>query len=190
MVYWRYGRLELPEQSDEELTLDADPAPALSLSTRITGDIAIAELTGELDMPSSPDLRDQLLDVLQRGSSRLVIDLSGVTDADASGLAVLVGTGRRARLLGGSLRLAAVPPQVDQVLHDTGLHRHLDVAPTVQAAVSSLQGDARGLGRDGAARAARAAGALPPSYSQAIAATATGLRRVLNAGYRPVLSVR
>ena len=48
-----------------------------------------------------------------------VIDLSKVSHCDASGLAVLIGTGRRARLLGGFLRLAAVSPQVDQGLHRT-----------------------------------------------------------------------
>ena len=43
------------------------------------------------------------------------------------GLAVLIGTGRRARLLGGFLRLAAVSPQVDRGLHITGLRQHLGV---------------------------------------------------------------
>ena len=46
-----------------------------------------------------------------------------MTFSDASGLAVLIGTGRRARRLGGFLRLAAVSPQVDRVLDITGLHR-------------------------------------------------------------------
>jgi hypothetical protein len=55
---------------------------------------------------------------------------------------VLIGTGRRARLLGGFLRLAAVSPQVDQGLHITGLRQHLGVFPTVQAAAVSPQGPA------------------------------------------------
>jgi anti-anti-sigma regulatory factor len=63
-----------------------------------------------------------------------------VGHCSASGLAVLIGTGRRARLLGGFLRLAAVSPQVDQWLHITGLRQHLSVFPTVQAATASLQG--------------------------------------------------
>jgi hypothetical protein len=55
------------------------------------------------------------------------------------GLAVLIGTGRRARLLGGFLRLAAVSPQVDQGLHITGLRPHLRVFLTVQAGTASPQ---------------------------------------------------
>jgi anti-anti-sigma factor len=55
-------------------------------------------------------LREHLLGLLRPGASRLVIDLSGVTFCDASGLAVLVGVARRAGLLGGVLRLAAPAP--------------------------------------------------------------------------------
>lgn len=114
--------------------------PDLTLSSRTAGLSSIAELAGELDITCSSILRDQLLGLLRRGSSQLVIDLSQVTYCDASGLAVLVATGRRARLLGGYLRLAAAPPQVTQVLKVTGLHRHLDVFPTVEAATAHPRG--------------------------------------------------
>jgi anti-anti-sigma factor len=92
-------------------------ASGLALSTPAAGGTTVAEL----DPARAPALREQLLGLLRSGSSRLVIDLSEVSHWDASGLAVLIGTGRRARLLGGFLRLAAVSPQVDQGLHITGL---------------------------------------------------------------------
>jgi anti-anti-sigma factor len=85
-------------------------SPGLGLAARAAGGITIAGLTGELGVAGAPALRDQLLSLLRPGSSRLVVDLSGVSFCDASGLAVLVNTGRRARLPGGFLRLAAVPP--------------------------------------------------------------------------------
>jgi anti-sigma B factor antagonist len=116
------------------------PAPGPLLSARTAGDTTIAELRGALDIVGAPALREQLFGLLRRGSSRLVIDLSRVTYCDASGLAVLVGTERRARLLGGSLRLAAVSPQIDQLLQVTGLRRHLGVFPTVHAATTSPHG--------------------------------------------------
>ena len=75
--------------------------PCLGLAARTAGGITIAELTGELDIASAPALRDQLLSLLRPGSSRLVVDLSRVSFCDASGLAVLFSTARRARLLGG-----------------------------------------------------------------------------------------
>jgi len=118
--------------------------PGLSLSVQTAGDVTIAGLTGELDIASAPALREQLLSLLRPGSSDLVIDLSKVSFCDASGLAVLVSTGRRARLLGGFMRLAAVSPLVEHALQVTGLHRSLAIFPTVQAAATGSRGAQRG----------------------------------------------
>ncbi len=112
----------------------------LDLSAQSEGGITIAELAGELDIANAPALREQLLSFLRPGSSRLVIDLSKVSFCDATGLAVLVSTARRAGLLGGFLRLAAVSPQVAQVLEITGLHRHLANFLTVHAASTGARG--------------------------------------------------
>src|SRR5260370_6707743 len=71
-----------------------------------------------------------------RAASHLIIDLSAVDHADASGLAALVGSGRRARLLGGSLRLAAPSPEAARVLSATGMNRHLGIFPTIRAAIT------------------------------------------------------
>jgi anti-anti-sigma factor len=113
----------------------ADEASLRLTSRTDRGSCVIAALSGELGIASAPALREQLLSLL-RAASHLTIDLSAVEHADASGLAVLVGTGRRARLLGGSLRLAAPSPEVARVLAATGLNQHLDIYPTVRAAIT------------------------------------------------------
>jgi len=124
------------------------------------GGITIAELTGELDIATAPAMLEQLLGMIRPGSSQLVIDLSKVSFCDASGLAVLVSTARRARLLGGFLRLAAVSPPTDRVLHITGLDRTFAIFPTVEAATTGPQ-----AGQDDKT-GARAAGAHPRSASR------------------------
>ncbi len=109
---------------------------SLSLTSRTDrGGYVIAALSGELGIASAPALREQLHSLL-RAASHLIIDLSAVEDADASGLAVLVGSRSRARLLGGSLRLAAPSPEVARVLSATGMNQHLDIFPTVRAAIT------------------------------------------------------
>jgi anti-anti-sigma factor len=97
----------------------------------------VAVLTGRLDITRAPALREPLLRLLRPAASRLVLDLSLVSHVDASGLAVLVGTERRARLLGGSLRLAAVRPAVATAVRAAGLDRLLEIFPTVHSAVRS-----------------------------------------------------
>jgi anti-anti-sigma factor len=109
---------------------------SLRLTSRADrGSYVIAALGGGLGIASAPALREQLRSLLGV-ASHLIIDLSAVEHADASGLAVLVGTGRRARLLGGSLRLAAPSPEIARVLAATGLNQHLDIFPTVREAIT------------------------------------------------------
>ena len=111
----------------------------------------IAAIRGDLDIASAPAVRERLLSLLSPGACRLVIDMSAVRYADASGLAVLVSTQRRAVLLDGGLRLAAPRPEVAGAMAVTGLSRHLAAYPTVRAAVAGRK----------PGRAATAAPALP-----------------------------
>ena len=111
-------------------------SPGLDLSARAADGVIVAELAGELSVASAPVLREQFQGLLRPGSSRVVIDLSRVSSCDASGLAVLIGAGRRARLLGGFVHLAAVSPEAARVLQKTGLHRHFPVFATVRAAAT------------------------------------------------------
>jgi anti-anti-sigma factor len=100
------------------------------------GGAVIVAIGGDLDIASAPAVRERLLSLLRPGACRLVVDMSAVRYADASGLAVLVSTQRRAVLLGGGLRLAAPRPEVAAALTTAGLGRHLTAYPTVRAAVA------------------------------------------------------
>jgi anti-sigma B factor antagonist len=115
----------------------AGPNHHLALHTRTDCGFTIAVLSGALDAARVPALREQLFHLLRPATSQLVIDFALVSHADVGALAVLVGTARRARLNGGSLRLAAVTPAVALTLSAAGLDRQLDVFPTVQSAISS-----------------------------------------------------
>jgi anti-anti-sigma factor len=166
--------------------VNAFSGPGLSISSRSERACVIAALSGELDITCAPALREQLLGLLRPGTGRLVIDLSRVSYADASGLAVLVGTGRRAGLLGGFLRLAAPAPAVARVLRVTGLHRQLDVFPTVQAAITSPGGGQRRPDGTADAYMDAAAGTV---HAEPAPGTTPGARRSADAGeLRPAIA--
>ena len=95
-------------------------------------------ISGEIDIASVPVLRERLIGLPRPQASRIIIDLSGVTFCDASGLAVLVGASRRAGLLGGVLRLAAPAPMMATVLRLTGLHSRFEIFATVSEAIGAV----------------------------------------------------
>jgi anti-sigma B factor antagonist len=87
-----------------------------------------------------PVIREKLLAVLAPPASRLIIDLAAISYADATGLAVLVGTDRRARLLCGFFSLASASPAAADVLPITGLSRHLEIVSTIHGAITGPAG--------------------------------------------------
>jgi anti-anti-sigma factor len=102
----------------------------------------IVRICGELDIASAPDLREQLLVILDRQTpSRLVLELSRLEFIDSSGTAVLVSTQRRAGLLGCEVSLVAPQAQVSRVLQLCGLDRHFLIFATIGAAAGGTQPD-------------------------------------------------
>ena len=101
------------------------------------GGRTIVRLRGALDVAAAPALRERLIGVLHRGTSLLILDLSRVLSCDAAGLAVLIGTQRRARLLGSIVRLAAPSLPVVKLLHSTGLERSFTIYPDLSGALAS-----------------------------------------------------
>ena len=82
----------------------------------------VVTITGEIDIQSGPQLRDQLLGIIRRNGARLALDLAGVTFIDCAGINVLLAARRRAQLEGGSLRVLRASPRVRRVIALT----HLD----------------------------------------------------------------
>ena len=102
-------------------------------SRRLSGHTVIA-ICGELDLATTAPLRDRILTILKDTTSPVIVDLSGVSFCDASGLALLVGTQRRATMHGLTVALAAPRPNLHKLLRITGLDRAFTVHPTLAAA--------------------------------------------------------
>ena len=77
---------------------------------------------GEIDHDTAQSLRMQLDDALVSRSPRiLIIDLGGVGFMDSSGIGLILGRQRCARVLGTSLRLQHAPAQLQKVLRLAGI---------------------------------------------------------------------
>ncbi len=104
-------------------------------------------ITGGLDAGTVPVLRERVHDLLLPHESQIVIDLSEAARCDQSGLALLIGVGRRASLLGGALRLVAPPPLVAEALCRTGLRSRFTIFGSLPEALSAPPALLPGSGR-------------------------------------------
>lgn len=80
-------------------------------------DVLYAYLAGEIDHDAAQSLRIQLDDALLNGTPQtLVMDLGGVGFMDSSGIGLILGRQRCARMLGGRLKIQHAPESLRKVL--------------------------------------------------------------------------
>lgn len=100
--------------------------------------VEVVALLDRLDAAAAQPLREALKGIIDRGRSRLVLDLSGVTFMDSSGLSVLVTTLKTARAAGGDVVLLGLTPTVRSLIQLTRLHRVFLIFDDESDAVAAL----------------------------------------------------
>ena len=81
-----------------------------------------AYLSGEIDHHAAQSLRKEIdAQIDDRLPELLTLDFSGVTFMDSSGVGLILGRQRCARVLGTSLRLQHAPAQLQKVLRLAGI---------------------------------------------------------------------
>lgn len=100
----------------------------------------IIEVAGELDLHSAPQLRAETARAIESQSSpRIIVDLSGVTFLDSTGVGVLVGALKRAREANGALQFCGAQTRVSRVFEITGLIGALPLFKTREEALAAFE---------------------------------------------------
>lgn len=76
-------------------------------------------LTGEIDFSVTPKVRAQLMNVIDSGVPEIVLDLSGLSYIDSSGLALFIEARRILLDSGRSIRIDGISSQVEKLFHLT-----------------------------------------------------------------------
>lgn len=95
--------------------------------TRTEGPWTVVEVAGELDLHTSPPLRDHLLELIRGGVDHLALDLTQVDFMDSSSLGSLVTCLKRIRERDGRLVMVGVGGTPMKVLTLTGLDRVFEI---------------------------------------------------------------
>lgn len=104
------------------------------------GGWTVLRVSGEMDLMTSPGLRQSVHHAVADGRRDLVVDLSDVLFCDSSGVGVLIATRRLMRSCDGRLRVvlpargAEDGSHVNRVLSALGVRRLFEVYPGVAEA--------------------------------------------------------
>jgi anti-anti-sigma factor len=102
--------------------------------------VAVARLSGDVDISRAAAIRAELLRVLSNHDFGLVVDLRDVTYLDSAGVNVLFEVAER--LSSRQQKLAAVVPEtalIQRVLTLVNIESAVDTHPTVDRAVATIR---------------------------------------------------
>jgi anti-sigma B factor antagonist len=96
----------------------------------------IFRLDGEVDLHRAPEIRAALAVLLAQKTPRLVIDMTGVSYIDSSGLALLIETLQRVVDYGGTFALFGLRESVRAIFHVACLDQVFRIYPDQAAALA------------------------------------------------------
>ena len=102
------------------------------------GAVAVVRVAGNLDALSISDFKVELNALSAAGCRSCVIDLSGVTIVDSSGVGGIISFFKRIRSLGGDVRISGLSGQPKEIFRLLGLERAFDILPTVDEALAKF----------------------------------------------------
>ncbi|MGH2994227.1 MAG: STAS domain-containing protein [Solirubrobacterales bacterium] len=114
--------------------------PGEIASERADSGVTVITFSGEHDLNTAPELREQLATAIRDGGA-VVVDLSGAAFIDSSILGALLDARREAFGAGRgfTVALSGGAQPVERVLEVTGLNSTLPVHPTRAAAVEAAR---------------------------------------------------
>jgi anti-sigma B factor antagonist len=99
--------------------------------------IKVIELSGDVDMYSSPDLRKEIMSFVQKKITPLCVDFRGVSYIDSSGIATFVEGLKGMMAYGGKLKFIAIPERIMEIFCFAKLDRVFEIYGTIDDAFKS-----------------------------------------------------
>lgn len=102
------------------------------------GGVTVVRVEGQLVVGNRNELKELVQRLLDGGERKLVIDFSSTGYIDSSGLGALVGLNKKARELGGELRLAGLNDDLRSLFELTKLDTLFSIAGTPDQALAGF----------------------------------------------------
>lgn len=96
-------------------------------------------LDGDIDIYTSSDLKDMLIDQIDLGIKNIIVDLELVSYIDSSGIGVFISTLAALKKLGGAMCIIRPSESVKKVFELTKLTSFFKLCKDEETALKSLQ---------------------------------------------------
>lgn len=114
-------------------------APEFALTEEsLDGERHVIAVRGEIDLFTAPDLKAALLEAIDAGRTRIVVDLSETSFLDSTALGVLIGAIKRLRARNGTLTIVNVDANIAKTFEITGLDQIFAISASRDEAIAAL----------------------------------------------------
>jgi anti-anti-sigma factor len=111
----------------------------MKATSRDVNGVEIVKLEGKITIGSGDSqLREVIGNAISSGKNKILLDMSGVTTIDSSGIGELVGSYTTVANRGGKLKLLHLPAKLNELLHVTQLITVFEVYESEQEAIASF----------------------------------------------------
>jgi anti-anti-sigma factor len=108
----------------------------LEISRLERNEWSIISPSGEIDLATVGQLENELNANLESGPKHVVVDLTGVTFMDSTGLRALLAAHQNLAIMGRRMTLVVAGGPVDRLLDISGVGPNLEIFPSVEAAIA------------------------------------------------------
>ena len=107
----------------------------MKINAKGVGDICVLEIEGEVDSEHSAQLKKAIVKAREEYAKHFILDLSGVSFIDSTGLGVLISLMRHMNENAGHLKLAGLQDEVRSIFEITRLYKVFDLCPSAEEAL-------------------------------------------------------
>jgi anti-sigma B factor antagonist len=115
--------------------------PAVFEGHSLDESMELLTVAGELDLSNSMELRRRVERAVREGRNRLVIDLTGLTHMDSTGMAALIDAHQLSKERGGGMALVITSESVRRTVEVRGLDRLFTTALTRDEAFALVRAE-------------------------------------------------
>ncbi len=110
----------------------------MSFAINKEGEVCVVSVEGQLIVGNRQELKQKVLDEIERGERKFLVDFSQTGYIDSSGLGVLVSLSKKIREHGGELRLTNLNEDLKTLFELTKLDTLFQIAESRERALESF----------------------------------------------------
>jgi anti-anti-sigma factor len=110
----------------------------MQISVKTTNEVKVLAFEGKLDTQTSPDAQQQLTQLIEAGSTKILVNLEKLDYISSAGLRVLLVVAKKLKANAGELRICSLNAVVKEVFDISGFDMILPVSASESEALEGF----------------------------------------------------